>query len=218
MKLFKLSFVIFIIFCLAGCKYSADYIDPEDRYIVSAVAFQKDNSGIKTLIEAPPAKNNPEKTLTVFSGVADSVEKSVELTANKISGELIFSQCPIILIDEGLKGEEIQQIFDFCMKNYDISLSVMLSSCDNPQELLGLEQPVMSVGHTLLKTLTNSNKQVDVSSYARFAKIINDENKNGEFYLPHIIIENETFSIDCMCFYKNKKLENFVNIGAFNNG
>ncbi len=212
MKLVKVVLVLLMVFSLSGCKYASDYIDPEDRYIITAIGFEKSANGVLAVIEVPKEISGKANSKTVYSAWGGNVSGAISAVSNKISGELLFSQCPIVLLDESVEGETIDDIFNYCLSNYDISLSVLLIGCKNPIELLNKETNEASVGLAILKSVKFSNK--NLNSQSRFAKVINNNYKTGEFKIPYVNFSEEVFMVDGVLVFKNNLINEFIKIEA----
>ena len=214
MKFVKTILVFFIILCLSGCKYGADYIDPEDRYIITAIGIQKSNEGVMAVIEAPKEIDTKQEAVKVFSASGQNIKKAIQNASDKIPGELLFSQCPVILLDRSVEGDLIDDIFDLCLSDYEISLSVQFVACENPQKILSEDTSDTSVGYTIHRTVNYSNKNFNFSGTSRFAKIFNDNYKTNDFSIPCISLKNGIFLIDGFQRYRDNYLYDFVNVGA----
>ncbi len=202
MKISKFLLCIILLITLCGCKYGADYVDPEDRYIVTALGFEEDNKGILVTIETINTIEDSENPQKIFSGQGKTVALAVENSVNSIPANVVLSQCPIILIGDSIKGDSIKQIFDFCLSSYEISLSVQMVNCDNISKILSTDTGKLSVGHKILKSMNYNENSKQITEIGRLANVINNS-KNRSFRIPHIMVKDENFIIDGMSVYRS---------------
>lgn len=216
MKKISVIFIAVLLVLLAGCGYSANYIDPEDRRIVTSVGIIKQNDEVVCIIEAPDADENKEDGITSFRASGATLSEAIDKAVKKIAGETIFSQCPIILIDDSTDNEVMEQVFDLCISEYDFSLSIQLINC-NVAEIYDRKTPESSLGYEILKTVNYADKDKKITKYGRFANILNDNVNASKFYVPHLIISDGSLEIDGLSVYRDGLKTNFVNIKVVEN-
>ncbi len=203
MKILKFSVCVLLLLLLCGCKYGADYIDPEERYVVTALGFENNNNGALAIMETMSViedSENPKKLYYGFGSDAITAVKNAEAT---VPGDVILSQCPVILIGNSVTGDNLKNIFDFCISSYDISLSVQVLNCENVSEILSVESGEISVGHKILRMLNHFEKYPNITRFGGFSNILATENKSNIFCVPHLITNDSNFNVDGLSVYEN---------------
>ncbi len=206
----KITVILILLCFLAGCG-TANYIDPEDRCIVTSVGVIKRSDQVVCMVEA----TNKDEAV-VYKGKGVSLEMAINNAVMKISGEIIFSQCPLILIDNSVDKYVLDEIFKLCISEYDFSLSIQLINCD-VTEIYERKTSEISRGYEIIKTVNYTDKNKKIAKYGRFAKIFNDNVNESKFYLPHLIISDGALEIDGLSFYDNGEKTNFLGIKEVEN-
>ncbi len=202
MKILKFLICVILLFTLCGCKYGADYVDPEDRYIVTALGFEKNNRGTLVTLETISTIEDSEKPQKIFYGEGKNVEIAVNNAVNSVPANVVLSQCPVILIGDSIKGETIKEIFNFCLSSYEISLSVQVLNCENISKILSTDVGKLSVGHKILKSLNYNENRNQINDSGRLSNVIFNSKNNRSFRLPHLTVKENNFAIDGLSVYR----------------
>ncbi len=207
----KFLIILILLSFLTGCSYSKNYIDPEERCIVTSVGVKRYRDDVICIVEATDID-----VAKLYKGNGNSLNTAIKNALMKISGEIIFSQCPLILIDDSVDKNVLEQIFELCVSEYDFSLSIQLINCD-VSKIYDRKTPENSHGYEIIKTVNHTENSNKITQYGRFASIYNDNNKSSKFYLPHLVISDDALKIDGLSVYKNCEKNNFLDIKVVEN-
>ena len=109
-------------------------------------------------------------------------------------GKVLFSQCPVILVDDNAGAEAYRQLFDICISEYDFSLSVIFVNC-RVEDAFKIKSK-NSIGHDIFKIL-NCNTNLSLDHYnSKFSNIYNDYVSKENFYLLHFDVNDGALVID----------------------
>ncbi len=203
MKILKFSVCILLLLLLCGCKYGADYVDPEERYVVTALGFENNDNGILVIMETMSAIEDSENPKKLYYGFGSDASTAVINAETTVPADVILSQCPVILIGDSVMGDNLKNIFDFCVSSYDISLSVQVLNCENVSEILSVKSGEISVGHKILRMLNHFEKGTDITKIGRFSNVLANDNKSNTFCIPNLITNDNNFNVDSLSVYEN---------------
>lgn len=186
---------IFTLFFLSSCVVPNDYIEPEQRAVVTVLGVEKNGEGINLYLQL----YNGEK----YKQFGENLSEAVNIMQNKVEGKLLLSQCSVIFTDKTLLDIQIKDIFDFCIENQDISLSVKLINCD-VKKLFEIDDK--KIGETIYNKIYFSWGESDVINLGNCFEIIN----KSEYYLLNLKISDQEIILDGVNFYKqNKYIKNY---------
>ncbi len=210
----KLSSIFLVILFLfsSGCG-NADYIEPEDRLIVTSIAVDNVNNELNVLLETIDVvknTNSDEYHPTFFEGKGKTLPNALIEASLSTGGKLLFSQCPVILLGDSLTGEQIKEIIDHCIADYQISLSVLLLSCQNAATVLNEASSENKLaGYEILQLISFGDEIFDITKNASVLDIHN--NSISSFLLPRIENNGEKTKIIGTTLY-----EDYINTEKYN--
>lgn len=210
----KKVLIIALVLCfLCGCNYSSNYIDPEDRMIVSSIGVVVYHDSVSCIIEI----NSKEKEgASIYVGEGLSLDTAIKDATEKISGEIIFSQCPIILIDDSVNKATLEQLFDLCLSRYDFSLSIQFINAD-VKDAYNKNTLKSGIGYEILKNVRFTDNDLKIAEYGRFSNILNDYTNEQHFKIPHLDISNDAFAFDGLSEYVNGVKINIIDLRKLKN-
>lgn len=185
----KLSSILLLVLFLflSGCG-NADYIEPEDRLIVTTIAVDNLNNQLNVVLETIDVvknTNSDEYHPTFFEGSGKTLPNALIEASLSTGGKLLFSQCPVILLGDSLTGEQIKEIINHCIADYQISLSVLLLSCDNAANVLNKTSSENKLaGYEILQLISFGNEIFEITKNASVLDVYN--NSISTFLLPRI--------------------------------
>ena len=190
--------VLIFCFCLGGCDTSSDYTEPDERLIITALGIDCDGDNFALTAEL-------EDNTTIF-GDGKSITAAAAEMSGRAAGKLMLSKCPVIIIDADASDKDLEEIYDFCVRQYEISLSARPVCCDSASDLIysGTDG---AVGFALLDILELGNDENGVTSGQSFVDILNLRQKSGgTYYMPHISSNNSRISVDGISYYSSDRL------------
>ncbi len=210
-------FLIFsFLFCLSGCSGNV-YTQADQRYIVSAIGFEKKNSAIHTIAEAIAV--NAESTeqsveRVVLEGSGNTIDESLLDLGAKLSKPLLFDHCGVIIVDSSMGVPDLKEVFSYCEKNKQINLAAYIVYSENTKELLSLKpMAALTVGYDILGVISRVQSLYGVKFYNRFYELCANILKKGEsFMLPNFEVVGEEYNLSGSAvytsFYKEVNLSN----------
>lgn len=201
--------IILSLLFLAGCNVNADYIEPEDRVIVSALGFQSTANDIMLTLETidvSTTSNEDSYSTLIITGTGKTVYEAVADAESKAYGEILFSQCPVILLGTDINPEQLNGILDYCVDSDNISLAVKLLTADNPYSVLNNNNSKKALGYQIMNMIEYGNEVSGVTKYDTFVTITNvRENDNYAYRIPYLTM-SDGLNIGGTAIYQNDGL------------
>lgn len=184
----KLLPLIFVLLTLCGCQ------SEKNEYLISGIGFDtKDDKFLVSLEAVIINSENTEQELTVFTMLAHDVESAIRKMDQKSTQPLLLSHCGVIAIGETVGQKQLEEIYEFCYKQRDITLSAVVVKTDNAKELLS-RKPIssVSVGYDVLGLLKTYSKSSGKNLKNRFFEVYHNKTSN----LPKIILQKEGYFLE----------------------
>ncbi len=196
----KKIFAVILIMCLflGGCSKSSDYTEPDERLIITALGIDCENGGFSLVAEL---EDN-----SVLMGDGKSITAAAAQMSSNAAGKLMLSQCPVIIIDSDATDKELEEIYNFCVRQYEISLSARPVCCDSASDLIysGTDS---TIGFALLNLLELGSEENGITNGQSFVDILNLRQKSGgTYYMPHITTNGGEISVDGVSYYASDRL------------
>ncbi len=125
--------LILTLLFLSGCS-NTDYTEPENRTVVTAMFIKFENASYNVMLETVNAKEGGKEEkykAEYLSGEAASLEDTIKTIQSEVSSELSLFHCPLIICDNATYQAKKSEIFDYMIKNPQISLAAYLILTDN---------------------------------------------------------------------------------------
>lgn len=192
--------VLLLVF-LTGCTGLDNYYDPEELCLVTSIGVLVENSKVVCFIEAPDFSSDNANENRVNKSSGDTFKQALQNASNLFVGKMLYSQCPIILIDDSVKNEVLEEIFELCLSEYDFSLSMRFINCDvsKTYSIIATKKPV---GYDIFKLLINNERVNKTANIGKLSNILNSYKNNGEFNLIHLSIVEDSLVFDGYVQYK----------------
>ncbi len=190
--------ILTLCFFLCGCDAASDYTEPDERLIITALGIDCNKGSFALTAEL---EDN-----SVLFGDGKSITAAAAEMSGRAAGKLMLSKCPIIIIDADATDKDLEAIYDFCVRQYEISLSARPVCCDSASDLIysGTDG---AVGFALLDLIELGNDENGVTSGQSFVDILNLRQKSdGKYYMPHISDKNGELYIDGVSYYSADRL------------
>lgn len=205
MKL-KITSALIVLFIVLGCAAVKDYIEPEERVLVTALVIENSNEQIKLSAEVNVPDKQGGNQIKVYSSYGKDIETALSELEKASYGKLLLGQCPVILLSKDLPKSKLKNIFYTLFQNNEISLSVKFAIFEEEQALLS-EETKNPAGYEIENLLNNIERAENKTVGESFAQIIDKSQKKGEtFTLPLIEKQNSRFALSGFCRFKNFSL------------
>lgn len=205
----KILPVFILLLFLSGCSVNADYIEPEDRVIVSAIGIQNSQNNILLTLETVDISTNSNEdaySTKILTGVGKTVYQAVADAENKAYGEVLFSQCPVILIDTGITAQQLNGIWDYCLESENISLAVRLLVTYDPYSVLNDNNTKKALGYEIMNLLEYGDEVSGVTKYDTFVTIVNLRNNDSFVYRIPFLTNTDGINIGGAAVFQNDRL------------
>lgn len=198
----KIIFLSFILcFFLCGCKNGNVFSAEEPEYMISAIGFEGEKTGEKTVFLEAIVINaeDPEadkKTVTL-KGNGKSLEECYKKAKEKAVQPINLSHCGVIILKENLAEDFFDDICDFCYDKDEINLAAFFIYAPDIKKLLELK-PVSSIsmGYDIMSRLSSAEEITGTVYKNRFYQIESQRRKKkNDFDIPllkdGILMRNE---------------------------
>lgn len=175
----KVLLVLPIFLCLCGCQKT------EPEYLISAIGFDNNGGMLNTCFEAVIINSETQsEELKIIEVQGETVEECVKNLSRKCTQGYLLSHCGVLVIGQSVTERQLNGIYDFCFKEPDITLSVLLVETENAKSLLS-NKPVstISVGYDIMGVIKQYGENKNVSFKNRYFEIIA---QGGKPTLPKI--------------------------------
>lgn len=195
MKIKLFAVLMLLCLCLSSCSFVSGYSEPEDRYIVSAMGFDKEGNTLEVSVKIV----GKEKDL-LRSGKGESVRGAMAHIEGADAKQLEISHCALIIIGDGVDSEALAEIFGYCRENNDITVGVKVAAAHSAKEILSLDAD----GYELLGAVRDGADGVGFASGSRFYEIEDVRASGGEavYHLPYFETDGETYTVSGLKIFK----------------
>lgn len=190
-----------MLFVLCGCKGTRSVISENGRFLVAAIGVDIENGRVLVSCEAVVVNSEdteqPPKTV-IYEGKDKNFPSAISKVSQKSSKTLDYSHCALIVFGESMTETIKDEVFDFCLDNSQITVSVGFAETKNANKLLKTE-PVsdIAIGYemaVMLETQYTENKRAFNN---RFFEIENARLKGQSIKpLPKFTVKEKTFYLE----------------------
>lgn len=192
---------VILIFFLCGCSAKEAVAAEKAEYMVTAIGLDNEFSGLKFMVEAVIVNSDDltnEKQSRLIEGSGDTVKEAYYSLTEKLTQPLMFSHTGVIVIGDGVKPYQLEELFDFCYEMDEINLAAMFLGCDNAKRLLSCK-PLSSVavGYDLMSAVQVTSEERGVVFKNLFYQSEAARNKPIKvLYLPYFTADGEDFKLE----------------------
>lgn len=196
---------------LSGCGVRSDYIEPEDRLIVTAIGIDEIGGEIMLTVETADVVSNTNEDIynaKVQYAKGGNFKTALNRIAYESYGKLIFSQCPVALIGKTTSQKSIEEFLDFCVEEYEISFSLSLAACDNAYDILNSnESKDKLIGYEVFKLLKFGKTSTGITGGDSLARILNLNGEKVSYKIPRLSLTDSDIKISgCTLYEDNERL------------
>lgn len=169
--------------CLLFAACGAHTTEPEQLYLVSAIGFDKIDTGIRVVAEVPLTRENEadKMEVCVFAGEGTTIPNALQQMKQGLGKELFFGHCALAVLGDGVEDDWLNDILDF-LNAEDVPLSITIISAPNAQELLARGSVAASAaGYEIPDILRLQIREGGLSLQCRLYEI---ETRKTDFVLP----------------------------------
>ena len=198
----KLTLFLIIVFSVISCGCNG-YTELNDRYIITALGVDYDkevNMTAEIFITGDMIQAEPQRKILKAGG--DTVQQAFYNLKAKLSKSPLLDHCTAVVIGEGVYGDNLKNVFEFCKKQESINLGVNFATCRNAEELLSLKSLNVAVGFDIVSAVDSFKQTSGVDFRCRHYEIESDLSNPQKIYtLPFFEIDEDTSNITASCIY-----------------
>ncbi len=149
-----------LLLSLCGCTTNS--LNKMGAYSVAAIGFEENDNEFTIYVEAVVVNSEDsdkpvEKML--FDGKGDTPQKAYEEAISQSAKPWSLGHCAVLVLDKDLSSDAIDEVFDFCLKDSDITVSVSVVSSENAEKLLQAESfSSVAIGYDIVSILETQYK------------------------------------------------------------
>ena len=134
-----LLFVLAILLTVCPLTACRSHTEPEQIYLVSAMGFDRAESGIRVTVEIAMAENSKTEganSAICFSQTGEDVLSALEKMTDGLPRALVFSHCALAVMGKDLTKAQMQEIFAFAGVEDGLPLAAEVVVSQNAEALL----------------------------------------------------------------------------------
>lgn len=195
---------VLIVPFFSGCHA----VEPEEVYLISALGFDRVDSGVRLVAEVPLTRESEADKMEVriFEGTGKSIPSALEDMKSGLAKQLEFGHCALAVLGEGIEGELLDAVIE-CLSGRRVPLSATVIFSPDARELLkkgSLSAP--AVGYEIPDILRLISKEREILFRCRVYEVAS---AGGNFQIPRFLPNgDEVAEVDRlagMCVYQEKK-------------
>ncbi|MBE6529208.1 MAG: hypothetical protein E7680_01225 [Ruminococcaceae bacterium] len=197
-------FLCLISFSAFGCRA----VEPEEVYLISALGFDRTNSGVRVSAEVPLTREDEadKMEVRVFEGEGETFPSALEAMKAGLAKQLEFGHCALIVFGDGMENSRLDEILE-CLFEWQVPLSATVVYSPNAGELLkkgSLSAP--AVGYEIPDILRLISKERGILFQCRVYEVASS---GGSFRIPQFLPNGEEAAevdrLEGECVYHEKK-------------
>lgn len=136
-----LAAAVILLCCLTfcGCDERSDYLEPENKLIISALGVDSGKKEITLTAEAVTVSENGNSDgheREVLCGKGGNMRKAFSSLKNGISKRITLSHCAVILLGDTVCPDDFEDVLVFCFSEQDLTGNVQLAAAKSAEEIL----------------------------------------------------------------------------------
>ena len=178
--------IISLLLLLCGCEKT------KPEYLISSIGFDSKDGEFTTCFEAVILNSEKDsQELKILSASGKTVEDCVEQISRQSTQPLLLSHCAVLVIGESITQDQLNQIYEYCFRERDITLSAFFVETENAEKLLS-QKPISTIcaGYDILGLLEQYSTFKNVKLRNRYFEIMA---LNGQVTLPKIALTEEGY-------------------------
>ncbi len=155
---------------LSGCSYS-DYTEPENRTVVTAMLIKRELATYTVVLEAVNVEDTEKEEKykpEYLTGWGESLSAAVDKIQSEVSSELSLFHCPLIICDDITFERNQNEIFDYLIRNPQISLAAYFVLADTFDYFIDSEKEMSAfLGYEITDMIELKNINSDIINILR---------------------------------------------------
>ncbi len=200
--------VILIMLSLSGCAASKSFSPLAHEYLISAIGFDMSGDKKRVILEAVIVNSEDsqaERKTECLTGDGGSLQAALNKATEQAAQPIELSHCAVAVIGGQTDSEYLEEIYSFLQNEKQITLSILLISTNNAEQLLSQETVAsVAVGYDIVSMLQTKERLSGIDYKNRFYQL---EAKRLEavnvFSLPNFSIASGGYTIDGISVFKN---------------
>ncbi len=193
----KTILCLFAVLLLGLCGCSTNSLNKMGSYSVASIGFEvKDNDFIlyveAVVVNSEDSAKPIEKA--VFKGKGNTPKKAYSQAISKSAKPLSLAHCATLVLSDDISKEAINDIFDFSLKEGDMTVSVAVVKSQNVEKLLATPSfSSVAVGYDIVSILETQYKERKVGFSNRLYEVTLRENVLKD--LPEFSVSDKIVSM-----------------------
>ncbi len=195
----KTIFCLLTALLLSLCGCSTNSLNKMGSYSVAAIGFEANGTDfsiyVETVIVNSEESQKPiEKML--FKGKGDTPEKAYTKAVSNCAKPLSLGHCATLVLSEEIEEKAMSEIFDFCLEQGDITVSVAVIKTENVEKLLSLPSvSSVAVGYDIVSVLETQYRVRKISFANRLYEISVQKKSDVLKCLPEFSVKDKALSM-----------------------
>ncbi len=207
MKKFLIISLSVFLFFLSGCRSSSDYTEPEDRIIVASIGIDSQGKNILLTAECININKNSnadEYSIMILEGMGENLAAAVSDLEKSADGDIIFSQCPILVLSTRLSGAQLKDIFLYAADNESIPLAVRVVATESAGNLINSNEDKQPAGYQMMNLMNFGDITSGITENDTLVRVIDGQYTGGSVYKLTYIDYSGGYKIEgCAAFTEN---------------
>ena len=191
----KYSILLIIFFLLMLPSTIGLPAQTDTRAIVTGVSIDKQENEFNVALQliTPQSNLSNNENIEIVEDKGDTFYECVNNLAIKLGKVVGFEHTNIIIIGDGVKGEDLMNIFDFLFRNSKITLStIVLQSNNNAKKILETSAELNNNSSSSIQNnLSYNDEIIETSNVASVGNFFNDYFSFSKISIVPIIEEPE---------------------------
>lgn len=193
MKKSLLCLAFLLLFGLCGCTSGS--LNKMGSYSVAAIGFEEKEKGFAIYVEAVVVNSEdsdkPVKKM-LFKGEGNTIDKAYEKAVSQSAKPWSLGHCAVLVLSEDIDEKAIDDIFDFCLKKSEITVSVSVVKTKNAEKLLEAESySSVAVGYDIVSVLETQYKVRKIGFSNRLYEVATQKKDDILKSLPEFSVVGE---------------------------
>jgi len=183
----KILLVLPLLLLLCSCQKA------QPEYLISSIGFDNKDGQINTCFEAVVINSETkDQRVLLIEGKAKTVEEGIKKIKRQCTQKFLLSHCGVLIIGDTVTKEQLDNVYEYCFNERDITLSAYFVRTENAKKLLS-QKPVstIAVGYDIFGLIKQYSQSKRIKN--RYFEIM-AQDKNVA--LPKITLKKEGYYLE----------------------
>ncbi len=222
-----ISLILLLCVCaslLSSCEKAGTEL--ADLMIIQGIGMDKKDGEYKVTVEilnneqsgSPSGDSNSENKTKIYSTSGDTLSTAFRRLTSKSGNLPLFAHNRVVVIGKSLLNENIRDLLDFYIRNYDSRASqiVCVAKDEDAESIIRAKLLKDTVKSEILENLLEESNIESIVPKSRIIDIINAYySETGGFCIPAVIIdkngENEDFKLSGTALFNKNGFLKYLN-------